>query len=106
MSGTRSSDGGGTGPEHDDLIAATSMREGMVLYDTAGREIWPAQRGLAGLREAAELIESGPRNDLLPARLTGIDHRPGAAALAGQAPAGILAATASLGMLSDWIVAG
>jgi autoinducer-2 kinase len=87
-------------------VAATSMREGIVLYDQAGREIWacPNVDGRAG-REAGELIAEGAAETIYreagdwvsitsPARLRWVArHRPD-----------LFAAIHSLGMLSDWIV--
>jgi autoinducer 2 (AI-2) kinase len=86
-------------------VAATSMREGIVLYDRAGREIWacPNVDSRAG-QEAAELIRAGSAEQIYaeagdwvaitaPARLRWLArHRPG-----------ILASARGLGMLSDWI---
>lgn len=86
-------------------VATTSMREGMVLYDAAGAEIWacPNVDGRAAA-EAAELVRSGEADKIYnqagdwvsitsPARLRWIAH---------HAP-WVLASTASLGLLSDWI---
>jgi autoinducer-2 kinase len=86
-------------------VAATSMREGIVLYDGAGREIWacPNVDSRSG-QEAVELIAEGAAEQIYaeggdwvsittPARLRWLArHRPD-----------ILAATRGLGMLSDWI---
>ena len=46
-------------------VATTSMREGMVLYDSGGREIWacPNVDSRAG-DEAAELVESGAAEEI------------------------------------------
>ena len=96
------------GATGDDVaaVAATSMREGMVLYDQAGREIWACPNvDSRSAAEAEDLIREGAAGKIYaeagdwvsitaPARLRWLArHRPG-----------ILAATASLGMLSDWIV--
>jgi autoinducer 2 (AI-2) kinase len=96
------------GATGDDVaaVAATSMREGMVLYDTAGREIFAVPNvDSRSAAEAADLIAEGNAAKIYaeagdwvsitaPARLRWLArHRPG-----------ILAATGSLGMLSDWIV--
>ncbi len=86
-------------------VAATSMREGIVLYDGAGQEIWacPNVDSRAG-QEAVELIREGAADRIYalggdwvaitsPARLRWLArHRPD-----------ILARTSGLGMLSDWI---
>ena len=87
-------------------VAATSMREGMVLYDGGGREIWACPNvDSRAAAEAEDLIREGAAGKIYaeagdwvaitaPARLRWLArHRPG-----------ILGATASLGMLSDWIV--
>jgi autoinducer 2 (AI-2) kinase len=87
-------------------VAATTMREGMVLYDTAGQELWACPNvDSRSAAEAAELIAEGAAAKIYaeagdwvsitaPARLRWLArHRPG-----------LLAATGSLGMLSDWIV--
>ena len=86
--------------------SATSMREGDVLYDRAGREIWACPNvDSRSAEEARELIREGAAENIFaeagdwvsittPARLRWLArHRPG-----------ILGAVASLGMLSDWIV--
>ncbi len=95
---------GATGAEVR-AVAATSMREGIVLYDGAGREIWacPNVDSRSG-QEAVELIAEGAAERIYaeggdwvsittPARLRWLArHRPD-----------ILAAAAGMGMLSDWI---
>jgi len=87
-------------------VAATSMREGMVLYDADGTEIWacPNVDSRAG-REAEELIAEGAAERIFaeagdwvsitaPARLRWLArHRPD-----------LFDRIHSLGMLSDWIV--
>jgi autoinducer 2 (AI-2) kinase len=46
--------------EHVAAVAATSMREGMVLYDEAGREIWACPNvDSRASEEATELVRSG-----------------------------------------------
>jgi autoinducer 2 (AI-2) kinase len=86
-------------------VSATSMREGMVLYDARGREIWacPNVDGRAGA-EAAELVGSGVAGDIYeragdwvsitaPARFRWIArHEPD-----------VFASIAHVGMLGDWI---
>jgi autoinducer-2 kinase len=87
-------------------VSATSMREGMVLYDRAGNEIWacPNVDGRAGA-EGAELVASGDAEIIYaeggdwvsitsPARFRWIRRN----------QPGIYAAIAHVGMLSDWIV--
>jgi len=87
-------------------VAATSMREGVVLYDRAGREIWACPNvDSRSAEEAAELVREGAAEKIYaeagdwvsittPARLRWLArHRPD-----------ILDAAGSLGMLSDWII--
>jgi autoinducer 2 (AI-2) kinase len=82
------------------------MREGVVLYDRAGREIWACPNvDSRSAVEARQLIQEGAAEKIFaeagdwvsittPARLRWLaHHRPG-----------ILGAVGSLGMLSDWIV--
>jgi autoinducer-2 kinase len=86
-------------------VATTSMREGIVLFDAAGQEIWacPNVDSRAG-QEAAELVTSGQAEAIYaqagdwvsitsPARLRWL----------GRHAPDVLARTASVGMLSDWI---
>jgi autoinducer 2 (AI-2) kinase len=86
-------------------VSSTAMREGMVLYDEAGTEIWacPNVDSRAG-EEAAELVESGDARKTSdtagdwvsitsPARFLWIrNHEPS-----------VLARMAHVGMLSDWV---
>ncbi len=87
-------------------VAATSMREGMVLFDRAGHEIWACPNvDSRATAEAEDLVREGAAGKIYaeagdwvsitaPARLRWLArHRPG-----------ILGAADSLGMLSDWIV--
>jgi autoinducer 2 (AI-2) kinase len=86
-------------------VSATSMREGMVLYDARGHEIWacPNVDGRAG-EEAAALVGSGAAQEIYehagdwvsitaPARFIWIaEHEPE-----------VFASVAHVGMLGDWI---
>lgn len=87
-------------------VSATSMREGMVLYDARGRDIWACPNADSrAVEEAAELVESGAAQDIYehsgdwvsitaPARFLWIArHEPD-----------IFAAVAHVGMLGDWIL--
>lgn len=87
-------------------VAASSMREGFVLYDGAGQELWacPNTDGRARA-EADDLVSEGVADEIYrvagdwvsitaPARLRWI---------ARHAP-DVLARTRHLGMLSDWVV--
>ena len=87
-------------------VSSTSMREGMVLYDRDGREIWacPNVDSRAG-EQATELVRSGRAREIFdrggdwvaitsPARFLWIrEHEPET-----------FAAIAHLGMLSDWVL--
>jgi autoinducer 2 (AI-2) kinase len=87
-------------------VSSTSMREGMVLYDAAGREIWacPNVDSRAGA-EATELVRTGGARQIFerggdwvsitsPARFVWIrEHEPE-----------IFRAIAHVGMLSDWVL--
>jgi autoinducer 2 (AI-2) kinase len=86
-------------------VATTSMREGMVLYDGGGREVWacPNVDSRAGA-EAAELVESGAAEEIYaragdwvaitaPARMRWIArNRPE-----------VFASVRHMGMLGDWL---
>ncbi|HJS96118.1 MAG TPA: autoinducer-2 kinase [Solirubrobacteraceae bacterium] len=88
-------------------VSATSMREGMVLYDARGREIWacPNVDSRAG-EQAAALVRSGAAQEIYeragdwvaitaPARFLWIArHQPE-----------VFASIAHVGMLGDWILA-
>jgi autoinducer 2 (AI-2) kinase len=87
-------------------VSATSMREGMVVWDAGGNELWacPNVDSRAGA-EARQLVESGAAERIYriggdwvaitaPARFLW---------LAGHRPE-VLAAAAHVGMLGDWIL--
>ena len=87
-------------------VSATSMREGMVLYDASGQEIWacPNVDSRAG-EQAADLVRSGAAQEIYehagdwvsitaPARFRWI---------AANEPE-IFDAVAHVGMLGDWIL--
>ena len=96
----------GASPDAVRAVSTTSMREGMVLYDARGREIWacPNVDSRAG-EEATELVRSGLAQEIYslagdwvaitsPARLLWIaKHEPDT-----------FAAVAHVGMLGDWIL--
>jgi autoinducer 2 (AI-2) kinase len=87
-------------------ISTTSMREGMVLYDARGKEIWacPNVDSRAG-EEATELVRTGAAEEIYaeagdwvaitaPARFLWIArHEPD-----------VFASVAHVGMLGDWIL--
>ena len=87
-------------------VSSTSMREGMVLYDRAGREIWACPNvDSRSATQATELITSGDARRIFerggdwvsitsPARFRWIrEHEPET-----------FAAIAHMGMLSDWVL--
>jgi autoinducer 2 (AI-2) kinase len=87
-------------------VSATSMREGMVLYDVRGDEIWacPNVDGRAGA-EAAELVASGAAEEIY--RRAGdwvsITAPPRFLWIARHQPE-VFASIAHVGMLGDWIL--
>jgi len=94
------------GPADVAAVSSTSMREGMVLYDAEGNEIWacPNVDSRAGA-EAAELVSSGRARRIFeeggdwvsitsPARFLWIqEHEPDT-----------FRRIAHMGMLSDWVL--
>jgi autoinducer 2 (AI-2) kinase len=87
-------------------VAATSMREGMVLYDARGKEIWACPNvDSRASEEASELVRTGAAEEIYeragdwvaitaPARFLWIArHEPD-----------VFASVAHVGMLGDWIV--
>jgi autoinducer 2 (AI-2) kinase len=87
-------------------VSSSSMREGMVLYDAAGREIWACPNvDSRSSAEATELVGSGAARRIFeqggdwvsitsPARFLWIrEHEPL-----------VFAAIAHMGMLSDWVL--
>ena len=82
------------------------MREGMVLYDARGREIWacPNVDSRAG-DEAAELSRAAPRRRSTTARATGSrSPRPPASSGSRSTEPDVFASIAHVGMLGDWIL--
>jgi len=86
-------------------VAATSMREGIVVYDRHGAELWACPNADSrGIREAAELVADGTADSIFaeagdwvsitaPARLRWLArNRPD-----------VLERIGGIGMLSDWI---
>ena len=69
---------GQAGATGDDVraVAATSMREGIVLYDAAGREIWACPNvDSRSAQEAVELIAEGAAERIYAdRRRLGVDH--------------------------------
>jgi autoinducer 2 (AI-2) kinase len=96
----------GSRPDAIKAVSATSMREGMVLYDARGDEIWacPNVDSRAG-EEAGELVRSGAAQEIY-------DHAGDWVAITAPArflwiarhePA-VFASIAHVGMLGDWIL--
>jgi autoinducer 2 (AI-2) kinase len=87
-------------------VSATSMREGMVLYDRAGRELWacPNVDGRAGA-EAAELVAEGHADRIYERAgdWVAITAPPRLRWLARHEPE-LFESVGGLGMLSDWIL--
>lgn len=94
------------GPEAIRAASATSMREGMVLYDAGGRELWACPNvDSRAAEEAAELVRSGAAQEIYehsgdwvaitaPARFLWLArHQPE-----------LLRSVAHMGMLGDWIL--
>jgi len=87
-------------------VSATSMREGMVLYDARGLEIWacPNVDSRAG-KQAGELVRSGAAQEIY-------DHAGDWVAITAPArfrwiaenEPDIFASIAHVGMLGDWIL--
>ncbi len=87
-------------------VSTTSMREGMVLYDARGHEIWACPNvDSRAAEEAGELVASGAAQEIYeragdwvaitaPARFLWI---------AGHEP-DVFASIAHVGMLGDWIL--
>jgi autoinducer-2 kinase len=87
-------------------VSATSMREGMVLYDSSGHEIWACPNADSrAIDEATELVHSGAAQEIYersgdwvsitaPARFLWIArHQPD-----------VFGSIAHVGMLGDWIL--
>jgi autoinducer 2 (AI-2) kinase len=94
------------GPSDVAAVSSTSMREGMVLYDGAGREIWACPNvDSRAAAEATELVRTGRARQIYeqggdwvsitsPARFLWIQaHEPDT-----------FRRVAHIGMLSDWVL--
>jgi autoinducer-2 kinase len=99
-------DAAGAAPDAVRAVSATSMREGMVLYDARGDELWACTNadGRAG-REAAEMVESGAAREIYQRSgdWVSITAPPRFRWLARHEP-DVFAAIAHVGMLGDWIL--
>ena len=98
--------GSGIAPSDIAAVSSTSMREGMVLYDDAGREIWACPNvDSRASSEADQLVASGAARRIFerggdwvaitsPARFLWIrEHEPD-----------VFSRVAHMGMLSDWVL--
>ncbi|MGP0049406.1 MAG: autoinducer-2 kinase [Solirubrobacteraceae bacterium] len=87
-------------------VSATSMREGMVLYDARGDELWacPNVDGRAGA-ETAELVQSGAAQEIYEhsGDWVSITAPPRFMWIARHRPE-LFASVAHVGMLGDWIL--
>jgi autoinducer 2 (AI-2) kinase len=85
-------------------VAATSMREGMVLYDEAGREIWACPNvDSRAVDEAGELVASGLARRIYDRAGDWVSiTSPGRFRWLRRHEPETFAAIAHLGMLSDW----
>jgi autoinducer 2 (AI-2) kinase len=87
-------------------VSATSMREGMVLYDRVGDAIWacPNVDGRAG-EEGAELVASGDAETIYAEGGDWVSiTAPGRFRWIQRNEPEVYASIAHMGMLSDWIV--
>ena len=97
---------GGVAAHEIAAVSSSSMREGMVLYDAAGGEIWACPNvDSRSAKQASELVVSGAARRIYeqggdwvsitsPARFLWIrEHEPE-----------VFAAIAHMGMLSDWVL--
>ena len=89
-------------------VSATSMREGFVVYDQAGQELWACAN--VDARASAEVIELRERFPDLEARsykssgqTFALSAQPRLMWLARNEP-GIYERIASIGMISDWVL--
>jgi autoinducer 2 (AI-2) kinase len=93
-------------PSQIKAVSASSMREGMVLYDGSGREIWacPNVDSRAG-REASELIEGGLAQKLFfeGGDWVSITAPPRFLWIRRNRPE-IFRRIAHMGMISDWML--
>jgi autoinducer-2 kinase len=87
-------------------VSATSMREGIVLYDDEGRELWACPNADSrAVKESEQLIASGAAQRIydLAGDWVSITSPPRLLWLQANEPE-IVARTAHLTMLSDWVL--
>jgi autoinducer-2 kinase len=96
----------GVPPDAVKAVAATSMREGMVLYDARGREIWACPNiDARAAVEARELVSSGAAREIYEEAgdWVAITAPPRFLWIAKHEP-DVFASIAHVGMLGDWIL--
>lgn len=98
----------GTAPEEIAGISTTCMREGIVLYDKEGREIWAcANVDARSTDEVSELIRTYPGLErklyLESGQSYALDALPRLLWIKNKMPE-IYEKTASLGMFNDWLI--
>src|SRR5260370_15666488 len=96
----------GVTPDSILAVSSTSMREGIVLYDKAGREIWACPNvDSRAVAEAAEVVDCGlaPKISLTGGDWVAITYPPRLLWLQRHEPE-VFEHIAPLTMLSDWIL--
>ncbi len=93
-------------PEEIEAITSTSMREGLVLYDKEGREIWACSNIDARAREEVSLLkQQGLEQEIYErtGQTFSISDVPRLLWIKRNLPQ-IYEAINSLGMISDWVI--
>lgn len=96
----------GLAAERIAAVSATSMREGMVLYDARGRELWACPNADArSSAEVTELVRDGRAREIfdIAGDWVAITAPPRLLWLARNEPE-LLRSTRHIGMLGDWIL--
>ncbi len=96
----------GTNGSKIDAVSATSMREGMVLYDERGREIWACPNVDSRAKdEATELVKSGDAKKIyfISGDWVSITSVPRFLWIKKHEPE-VFGKIAHMGMLADWIL--
>jgi autoinducer 2 (AI-2) kinase len=99
-------DESGTDPGDVAAVSATSMREGIVLYDADGRELWACPNvDSRATDEVVELVAAGEAERIYATAGDWVSiTTPGRLLWIGAHAPEILAATRHLTMLSDWVL--
>jgi autoinducer 2 (AI-2) kinase len=93
-------------PSEVRAVSASSMREGMVLYDAKGQEIWACPNADArGIEEATELVTSGRAQEIydLAGDWVSITSPPRWLWIAHHEPE-LFSRVAHVNMLGDWVL--